>query len=357
MRLNLFFFCLFISFGISASADLAHRNLPAFQPQRLQLTLEAQSFESNTNFLESGTKEKLPSGFQFITYDVVLSSMYDLSDEWAISADLGLGYAESTAKVLDSFEYRNNRQIKDLKLGLWRLYDTVHFGRFILDGFYLLNFIDNDLNNDEASVSDGVSWLQAGFWWQPKRHPSTMDEFEKEFPSVSPHRATLRTYLGFRSRGGLSDVLIYKIHPQFAYKKFVYGAELNGMLTVIKQDDDAKIDSEVLNQRYNASIFRYNAWNPDVLEGMLWMGYQVRPYSQVRAGFSQILGQKNTADGFGFFLEWQTSMTITPSGILFSDFFGTSNKVNPRRNNMEIRNYGPAPKEEPKVKATDLQDL
>lgn len=365
MRLNLIFFNVTLLLSITAKADLAHRNVPMFQPQRLQLSLEAQSFESSSNFLADGMKDQLPKGFKFVTYDVVLSSMYDLSDEWAISADLGLGYAESFSADFalgnpdstDVLTYRNNRQFKDIKLGLWRLYDTVHFGRFILDGFYLLNLVDNDLDNDEASVSDGVSWLQAGFWWQPKRHPSTKDKYEKNFAHISAHRAILRTYLGFRSRDGLSDVLIYKIHPQFAYKKFVYGAELNGMFTVIKQDDEARVANAVLNQRYNASIFRYNAWNPNILEGMLWAGYQVRPFSQLRAGVSQVLGQENTAEGFGVFLEWQVSMTVTPSGMFFSDFFGNSNGVNPRRNNMEIKDYGPAPKEKPKAKSTDLQDL
>ncbi len=353
MRLNLIVFFALFGLHFSASADLAHRNVPAFQPQRLQLSLEAQSFESNTNFLGDGSEDPLPKGYNLITYDIVLSSMYDLSDEWAISADLGLGYAES----FNNIDYRNNRQFKDIKLGLWRLYDTVYLGRFIIDGFYLYNFVENDLDKDQVSISDGVSWVQAGFWWQPRRHPKTKDRYEKEFATVSPFRATFRTYLGFRSRGGFSDVLVYKFHPQIGYKKFVLGAELNGIVSVVKESDEEKVNNEVLNQRYNASIWRYNSWNPDVLEGMIWAGYQVRPFSQIRGGVTQVFGQKNTAEGFGVFLEWQTSMTITPSGLLFSDFFGTSNKVNPRRNNIEIKNYGPAPEEEPKAKATDLQDL
>lgn len=333
-------------------ADLAHRNLPYFSPQRLQLGIEFQSFSADSNFLSDGSKETLPAGFKFLTYDIVLSTMYDLNDLWAISADLGLGYAES----FDNTDFRNSREIKDLKLGLWRLFDKKEYGRFTVDGFYLFNFIENNISKDEVSLTDGVSWLQLGVWWEPDlgRSQANYDKYKNR----SANKYLIRTYLGFRTRPGYSDVIIYKIHPQFSYKKFIYGAELNGLITVIKESEAARIDKEVLNVEYNASVFRYNAWNPNTVEAMAWAGYQTSPYSQIRFGASQVVGLKNVAEGFGFFFEWQTSMTITPSGLFFSDIFENSQKSNPRKNNMEIKNYGKDLNEgTPKVKPSSLQDL
>ena len=135
------------------------------------------------------------------------------------------------------------------------------------------------------------------------------------------------------------------------------GGELNGMLSVVKEDDDAKVSKEVYNSQFNASSFRYNSWNPYILEGGAWIGYRVRPYTQVRFGASQVLGMENTAAGTGFFFDIQTSMAVTPSGMFFSDYFSKTKKLNPRRNNIEIKNLGPAPKVEEKIVPSDLQDL
>lgn len=352
MRLYILIFLMLAFFSTKVCADLAHRNLPYFSPQRLQLAIEFQSFRADSNFLSDGSKEVLPYGFKFLTYDLVLSTMYDLNDMWAMSADLGLGYAESFNNV----DLRNSREIKDLKLGLWRLFDKKENGRFIVDGFYLLNFIKNDLSNDEVSVTDGVSWLQLGVWWEPDLGRSEY-KYNKH-SDHSPHKYMIRTYLGFRARAGYSDVLIYKIHPQFSYKKFIYGAELNGLIAVIKESEEDRIAKQVINFEYNASVFRYNAWNPNMVEGMVWAGYQSSPYSQVRFGASQVLGLKNVAEGFGFFFEWQTSMTVTPSGLFFKDVFGNSKKSNPRKNLIEIKNYGEDPQNAtPKVNPSSLEDL
>lgn len=348
-NLFIFFLSIFL-WSPLVFADLGHRTLPLFHPKRLQLGVEAQSFSSDTNFLSNGTKDVLPSGYKFLTYDIILNSMYDFSDDWAASLDLNLAYAES----YNNIDRRNSRKIKDLKLGFFKLYDTKYLGRFIFDGFYLLNFVSNDLDVDQVSVSDGVSWAQLGVWWEPKKGIKSIMDDKKTVSKFSP---TIRAYVGFRNRSNYSDLLIYKIHPQFAYKKFVMGLEANGIVSVIKEDAQEQVNKEVLNQRYNASNFRYNSWNPAVLEGMVWLGYRPQPYSQLRIGASQILGSENTAQGMGVFIDWQTSMTITSSGMLFSDFFSSSKKGNPRSNKIEIKNYGPEPKVEPKVKPSDLQDL
>lgn len=342
--------------GTSAFADLGGRTVPLFSPQRLQLGIEGQTFRTNSNFLSNGLKENLPSDYRFLTYDFAISSMYDLSEEWAVSSDLGISYAESYSNS----DLRVSRKIRDLTLGIYRLYDTTYFGRFILDGHYLYNFVDNKTSNDEVSVGDGISWLQLGFWWEPRktRNKNSKDsDYVEKFGAVSPFQGILRTYLGFRTRPGFSDVLVFRVHPHLIYKKFMIGGELNGMLSVVKEDDDAKVSKEVYNSQFNASSFRYNSWNPYILEGAAWIGYRVRPYTQIRLGGSQVLGMENTAAGTGFFFDIQTSMAVTPSGMFFSDYFSKTKKLNPRRNNIEIKNLGPAPKVEEKIVPSDLQDL
>lgn len=357
LKLKIFFlFQIFIA--PLAFADLGHRNIPLFQPKRLQFTIEAQSFKTDENFIAGGEKEVLPNGFEYLTYDIIMSTMFDFSDELAGSLDLNLSYAESFNNV----SFRNNREIKDLKIGLFKLYDLKKFGQIVVDGYYLLNFAENDVNKDEVSVSDGISWFQVGAWWQPPKMEYLMEEkdleYRKKFAKKSEFQPTVQAYAGFRSRPDFSDVLILKLHPRFKYNKFIMGAEFNGIFSVIKEGDSKKVEKALLNQRYNASSFRYNAWNPTVSEIYLWLGFQPNTFSQFKFGASQVFGNENTADGMGFFFEWQTSMIATASGMIFSNFFDRANAKNPQKNtDMRIKNLGPEPKETPKVKPSDLQDL
>jgi hypothetical protein len=346
-------FSIFIGISNFAKADLAHRNIPMFQPRRLQLGFETQYFHSNSNYLDNGTQENFPAGIKFLTYDLVINSMYDLSDEWGVSGDLGLAYAES----FNSVDLRNSRKLKDLKLGIYRLYETHSFGRFIVDAYYSMSFVSNSVNKDETSVGDGISWLQGGVWWEPGKNKEDKSNSYEKFTAPSAFQPNLRTYLGFRSRASLSDVLIYKIHPQFKYKKYVFGGEMNGTLSIFKEAASSKVQRDLLNQLYNAASSRYNAWNPNILELMAWAGYQPKPYSQFRFGVSQVVGLENTANGFGLFFDWQTSMTMTSSGMIFSNFFDGSNKANPKKNSIQIKDYGPEPKKEVKTIPSDLQDL
>ncbi len=355
---KIFISLLLLVISISAFADLGHRNVPLFQSRRLQFGIEAQSFRSTKNFIENGKKEILPSGFRYLSYDVLLSTMYDLSNEWALSLDLNVSYAES----FNTVTIRNNRKLKDIKLGIYRLYDLKEYGQVILDGYYLFNFVENDVDQDQVSVSDGISWLQFGAWWQPSKLNYSLSEkeldYQKKFGQKSEIQPTIRTYLGFRTRPNFSDLIILKIHPQFKTNKFIFGAEFNSQFSVIKESNSDKIQKALLNQRYNASSFRYNAWNPTVYEVLLWLGFQPNPYTQFKFGTSQILGAENTADGFGVFFDWQTSMIATSSGMIFTDFFDKLNEKNPKKNtDIKIKNYGPEPKVTPQVKPSDLQDL
>lgn len=356
-KINLCFWVILL-FSLDSIADLGHRNIPLFQPKRLQISIEAQSFKTDENFIAGGEKEVLPPGFEFVTYDLIVSSMYDFSDDLAASLDLNLSYAESFNNV----SFRNNREIKDLKIGLYKLYDLKKFGQIVVDGFYLLNFTDNDVDKDEVSVSDGISWFQVGAWWQPPKAEYFLEEkdleYKQKYGKKSSIQPTVQAYAGFRSRPDYSDLLILKLQPRLKIHKYIIGAEFNGMFSIIKEGDSKKVEKALLNQRYNASSFRYNAWNPTVHEVYLWFGFQPNTYSQFRFGASQVLGNENTADGMGFFFEWQTSMIATASGMIFSNFFDRNSAKNPKKNtDMRIKNYGPEPKETPKVKPSDLQDL
>lgn len=356
---NFFFIPIVVSlFCSSVHADLGHRNVPLFQPQRLQFSIEVQSFKTTKNLIENGQEEFLPQGYDFQTYDVLLSTVYDFSNSWAMSFDLGLGYAES----FDNVSYRNSRELKDIKLGLYRLYDFKSLGQLILDGYFLLTLINNNVDKDEVSVSDGISWLQIGAWWQPSKINYSLSEkdleYQTQFARKSPFRFNVLTYAGFRSRPEFADQLILKIHPSFKWHSFILGFDFNAFLSVNKESDSEKINKALLNQRYNASSMRFNAWNPEMHEGLLWLGFQPNPYSQLKFGVHKVLGVENTAEGLGYFFEWQTSMLATASGMMFLDFFNTSNKKNPKKNtDLRIKNYGPAPKQPSKEPISNLQDL
>lgn len=338
-------------FSTVTRADLAHRNIPLFQPKRLQLGLEAQSFKSDSNFIEDGTIESLPADFDFTTYDLIFSAQYDLSDEWAASTDLNLTYAES----YNGTELRNSREIKDLKLGVYRLYDLKTNGKFIVDGFYNLTFLTNRQNKDEVSASDGVSWLQTGFWWQPADLKTPGQNTKEQYSEI---KYDFRTYVGFRTRSSFSDLLILKFHPYFKYKKTLFGVEFNYFHSLIKESINSKIDNISINQSYNASINRFNAWNPDMLEGLFWWGYQPTSYTQFKIGYSQVFGVKNTAQGGGFFFDWQTSMNIDSTGVTFLNFLEKSDSKNPKKNLMKLKNYGKDPNPDPiKPKPSDLEEL
>lgn len=346
MKLRIVLIIISIFFFESAYADLDLRSVPLFQPRRLQLGIQGQGFQSRTNLLENGVKEELPNEYDFTTYQMVLTSMYDASDRWSFSADLGLSYAES----YDGQTYRNSRELRDIKLGLYRLYESDWLGRFIVDGYFLLNLVKNNVNEDEVSVGDGVSWLQAGAWWLV---PTNLQHVK-----ASAYRSPFKFYAGFRSRSGFSDLLILKARLQFRISKFIFGGEFNHQSSIIAEPESGKVNKEVLNQKYNASSLRYNSWNPEIQEGVFWFGYQSKTFSQFKIGASHVLGGQNIASGVTYFINWQTSMIITENGMLFSDYFSRSKRGNPRNNtNIEIIDYGPEPDKKPKIPTSDLEDL
>lgn len=325
-------------FPYLAFAELGQHDIPLFKPRRLGLGIEMQSFKSTANYTDAGRRAELPTGYEFQTYDVLLSTTFDASDDWAYSLDLSLAYAES----FNLADRRNSRRVRDIKFGAYRLFELDKKKFFVIDAFYLQNFISNKISSDKVSIGDGVFWAQLGIWWH------------HELNTYLEYNA----YSGFRQRGGgLSSLFIYKFSPQIKLKKFALGFEFAGYSTVIESSAEDNLENQVINQEYNALSQRYNSNNPHLEELLLWAGYEFEPLTYLNFGVNKVLGLENTADGFGFYLEMKSSFLITDSGLSFPYFLQSTQRRKSNQKKVRLKNNGVDAKDLNTPEKSELEDL
>lgn len=322
-------FCLVSFAGEKAAwAELGHRDVPLFKPQRLGFNLEFQSFKSRANYASTGLLHDLFEGNEFLTFDLLLNITYDFSDVWAFTAGVELAYGES----FDQNYRRSTRRVRGINLGVYRLLQITPSLFLIPDAHYFLNTTKNSVADDDVSIGDGAPWGQVGVW------------FVHEFPSVFLYKL----YAGFRSRGeGYSNLLVYRIGPEVKLERFGLGVSFTGFKTITNDtsSENALSERQQVITLYNAGSLRYNSENPYTEEVSVWLSYEFETLSFVKLGVHQVLGIENTADGFGFLLELQTSFRVDDGGLSFPYFTKTTRRAKERGNRAVLKNLGPDPRE------------
>lgn len=325
---SLMVFC--ITPVLAVHAELGKHEVPLFKPQRLSLGVEFQSFKSTANYSGTRQHQDLVAGNEFLTFDMLIQAIYDFSDFWAFSAGVELVYGES----FDHNYRRSTRRIRGLNLGVYRLLQVIPNIFLIADAHYFLNFTKNSIDDDDVSISDGAQWGQMGVW--------LVLELADAF--------VLKFYGGYRLRdGGYSDLLIYRVGPEFRLKHFGAGVSFVGYQSVTEDTSTPDVLSErqQINTLYNAGSLRYNAENPHLEEVAVWLSYEYDTLSAVKLGVHQVLGLENTADGFGFMLELQASFRVDEGGFSFPYFTKTTRRAKYKGNRALLRNLGPDPRDGP----------
>lgn len=310
-------------------AELGHNNVPLFKSQRLSINIEAQSFKSTSNYSEEGQRQSLISNNEFQTYDMLIGVTYDFSDYWSFTTGIELAYGES----YDNSFRRSTRRIRGLNFGVYRLVQLIPGIFLIGDAHYFLNITENKIDDDEVSIGDGVSWAQAGVWWV------------HEFPNFFLYKL----YAGYRSRtDSYSGLLVYRFGPEIWLQRFGMGFSFAGYMTLVndKSSPDDLSERQQINTFYNAGSLRYNAENPHLEEVGVWLSYEIETLSFIKLGVHQVLGVENTADGFGFLVELQTSFRVDDGGLSFPYFAKTTKRAKKRGNRALLRNLGPDPRDQ-----------
>lgn len=316
---------------VPSRAEIRRGAISYFNPGTILLGVEAQSFESRANFGTDGQIEKLPSGFRFLTYDVTLFGAYDLNDRWSLRHDLILAYGESfNGKYL-----RNTRRLKGLRLGVQRLFDIKVLGFIIFDGLYYQNFTVNRSHQGRVSIDDGVPWFQGGIWW----------DFLRQYAFLN-----FKAYIGLRLRPeDFSDLLVTQLHLNVLFTNHLFlGLEANKYTSINEKSFSSEIEKTLINQEYNALSQRYNILNPSLLEAYAYGGFKWSKTNQIRVGMTVALGEENTAQGFGIFLDWQTSFVATSAGFIQSEFLKGDEKRKHKKGHINLEDYGPKVKDKNK---------
>lgn len=259
-----------------AYADDVFRN---FTQNRFDSSLNVNYFKSEANFASNGSQQSLPSGYSFQIIDTNISARYVLLDDLGLHAGMNIGSSES----VDASATRRNSTLNYINLGADYLIFRSRSFSLYADLTYLHSVEKVATDTDSSLNSDGASEVQA--------QVTTLFDVGYMQPFLSGG-------VNYRMEG-LSTLLTYQLGVQTSFGKTVFGAALNGYVSVI---DDSKTSTptvrDLITNRVNATSKKFYAVNPNLLDSDIYMKFFFTPNLavQVHGGYP-IIGS-NAALGY-----------------------------------------------------------
>lgn len=270
-------------------AQLSHGLTPMkdFTQGSMELGASFEYFRSEENYKSGGSKESLPSGFHYQLMDFNIQTRFVLAPSLGLYASANIGTSESKS----STEIYTNSTLNWVEIG----------------GDYLI--IDNDLRlvADVSAivplekVSDN---METSLNWDGAMHFRPRAIVSYETNGFVPYAS-----LGVDYRDkGLSTLATFSAGLSSSLKSdLIFGGEINGYSTIIKDNLPTERESERLNiiGRYNASSKKFYSINPSLFDSELYLKYRVSEW-QLGASAGMTLAGSDSASGYHgkIFLTW-----------------------------------------------------
>lgn len=269
-------FLLLLNLSNIAYADDIFRN---FTANRFDTSFDVNYFKTEANFASNGSQQSLPSGYSFQIIDTLISARYVLIEDLGLHAGLNIGSSEAS----DIIATRRNSTLNYIYLGGDYLFFRSRSFSIFADLTYKHAVEKVSTDTDSSLNSDGVSEVQAKV--------TTLFDVGYMQPYLSGG-------VNYRLEG-LSTLLTYTLGLQSSVGRFVFGAALNGYVSVI---DDSKTNTpaerELITNRVSATSKKFYAVNPNLLDSDLYLKYLFSPNLSIHVNGGYTLTGSNAALGY-----------------------------------------------------------
>lgn len=284
------------------STALAFVTYESFKPKLFETDLTASYFNATTSYKKSGDTETLPSGNYYRQIDFGARARYVVYPRWSLIGGTVLSSAEAQGvDTANRTTKRTNSSISEISLGAQYFMgfyaDTELFPEIVLH--YPLEKVNTDATADVLPNSEGVY------------HLSSLLRIQRDFNSW---RLFGNGGVGLRG-GGRSTLLQYGIGFDVPMKSFIFGGELYGYESIIKDSEagnagsgDPDKDRVIFGNRVLGGSRKYYSYDPSLTSIAGFTKFAVSNWMTLGIGMGTSFRGSNAANGF--FVEGLVSMSF-----------------------------------------------
>lgn len=264
--------------GVSDSPQVT-----TYKNGELQSYLGANFLYATSSFDSSGGQKSLySSGDYYYVLQAPIGARYSITDNWAMSAALQIGAAESKTSDPLYVATRTNSTVNQIMIGTDFLMMEAPI-ELIPEFEFIYNLENIDKNSDVVMTSEGVMQVTADMKAQQKFG-----------------RFIFLGKLGYTYRGGgRSHLIPFSLAGAVDFEKSILGLELSGFQSVTNDQDKGNTvlrDGSVL--RTEAGVKRFYSINPSALDATVFFNYDWSEAIQINLNAGYILAGSNFAQGF-----------------------------------------------------------
>lgn len=283
------------------SSALSFVTYESFKPQLLETHFNANYFSSTANYASSGSAA-LSNGNSLTQFDLSGRGRYVANRRWALLG--GAILSSSKSQGLDNSgrtTTRTNTSLNKISVGAQYFLGFYAKNEFYPEVVlhYPLEKVDTDINADTVPNSEGVYHLSA--LMKTQRHMKSWRMFGN-------------AGLGLRGQGR-STLLEYGLGFDWPQKTYLYGGEVFGYETVIKDSEsnnagsgDAARDRNVFINRVLGGSQKYESYNPSLTNISAFIKFGYKPWMNFGFGAGTSLRGANSANGY--FIEAMLSLSF-----------------------------------------------